>query len=99
TRSTRDWSSDVCSSDLSAWGTSSMSDSEMPFQPLIEEPSKPSPLSNADSSSEVSGMVTCCHVPSRSQNLRSTIFARVCPAHSSRSEERRGGKERRYTGG
>ena len=66
-------------------GISSMSDSEIPCQPRIEEPSKPSPSSNADSSKAVIGSVTCCHVPSRSQNLRSTICACVWPAHSSAS--------------
>ena len=66
-----------------AIGISSMSDSEMPCQPRIEEPSKPSPSSNASSPNALSGSVMCCQVPSRSQNLRSTIFACVSPAHSS----------------
>ena len=68
-----------------ASGISSMSDSEMPCQPRIEEPSKPSPSSNADSSNAEIGSVMCCHVPSRSQNLRSTILAVVSRAHSSAS--------------
>ena len=68
-----------------ASGISSMSDSEIPCQPRIDDPSKPSPSSNADSSKADSGSVMCCHAPSRSQNLRSTIWARVWPAHSSAS--------------
>jgi hypothetical protein len=60
-----------------------MSDSEIPCQPRIDEPSKPSPSSNADSSNARAGSVMCCHVPSRSQNFRSTIAARVSCAHSS----------------
>jgi len=67
---------------LAGSGIRSMSDSEMPCQPRIDEPSKPSPSSNASSSNEPIGSVTCCHVPSRSQNFRSTISARVSPAHS-----------------
>ena len=66
-------------------GISSMSDSEIPCQPRIEEPSKPRPSSNAASSSARSGSVMCCHVPSRSQNFRSTIETRVSLAHSSAS--------------
>ena len=66
-------------------GISSMSDSEMPCHPRIEEPSKPSPSSNAPASSARSGSVMCCHVPSRSQNFRSTIETRVSAAHSSAS--------------
>jgi hypothetical protein len=68
---------------VDASGISSMSLSEMPCQPRIEEPSKPSPSSNADSSSPATGSVTCCQVPSRSQNFRSTIAARVSRDHSS----------------
>jgi hypothetical protein len=70
---------------LAASGISSMSDSAIPCQPRIEEPSNPSPSSNADSSNAVIGSDTCCHVPSRSQNLRSTICACVWPAHASAS--------------
>ena len=66
-------------------GTSSMSDSEIPCQPRIEEPSKPSPSSNASAPNARRGSVMCCHVPSRSQNLRSTIDTRVSAAHSSAS--------------
>ena len=61
---------------------SSMSDSEIPCQPRIEEPSNPSPSSKADSANADTGSVMCCHEPSRSQNFRSTICARVSPAHS-----------------
>jgi hypothetical protein len=68
-----------------ASGISSMSDSEIPCQPRIDEPSNPSPSSKADSSNDVIGSVMCCHVPRRSQNLRSTIFAVVSRAHSSAS--------------
>jgi len=70
---------------VDATGISSMSDSEMPCQPRIEEPSKPSPSSKASSPNALRGSVMCCQVPSRSQNLRSTIFALVSPAHSSAS--------------
>ena len=52
---------------------------------LLDEPSKPSPSSKASSPNALSGSVMCCQVPSRSQNLRSTIFALVSPAHSSAS--------------
>ena len=62
-----------------------MSDSLIPCQPRIEEPSNPRPSSNADSSNAVTGSVMCCQRPNRSQNLRSTIFARVSLAHSSAS--------------
>jgi len=68
---------------VSACGIRSMSDSEMPCQPRIDDPSKPSPSSKADSSNARTGRVMCCHVPSRSQNFRSTMAARVSEAHSS----------------
>ena len=71
---------------VSACGISSMSDSEIPCQPRIEEPSKPSPSVNACSSSARIGSVMCCQVPSRSQNLRSTIATAVSRAQSSASE-------------
>ena len=70
---------------LVASGTSSMSDSLIPCQPRIEEPSKPRPSSKADSSNDVNGSVMCCQRPNRSQNFRSTIWARVSVAHSSAS--------------
>ena len=63
-------------------GISSMSDSEISCQPRIEEPSNPRPSSKADSENAETGSVMCCHDPSRSQNFRSTICARVSPAHS-----------------
>ena len=62
---------------VSACGTSSMSLSEMPCQPRIDEPSKPRPSSKALSSKAESGSDMCCHDPSRSVNFRSTIFACV----------------------
>ncbi len=68
---------------VDASGIRIMSLSAMPCQPRIEEPSKPRPSSKADSSNEPTGRVTCCHVPSRSQNFRSTIAARVSRDHSS----------------
>ncbi len=61
-------------------GMSSMSDSSIPCQPRIDEPSNPRPSANESISSARMGIVTCCHVPSRSQNLRSTIFAFVSSA-------------------
>ena len=67
---------------VAASGISSMSDSSMPCQPRIEEPSKPRPSSNADSSKARDRQGQCCHVPSRSQNFRSTSCACVWPAHS-----------------
>jgi hypothetical protein len=70
---------------LEASGMSSMSESWIACQPRIEEPSKPSPSSNAVSSNALTGRDTCCQVPSRSQNFRSTITARVSFAHSSAS--------------
>jgi hypothetical protein len=65
-----------------ASGMRSMSDSEMPCHPRIDDPSKPRPSSKADSANADTGSVMCCHDPSRSQNFRSTICARVSPAHS-----------------
>src|SRR5450759_3559276 len=66
-------------------GTSSMSDLSIACQPLIEEPSKPSPSANADSSKALSGSETCCQRPSRSTNLRSTILVSTPSANSSAS--------------
>ena len=53
-----------------------MSDSWMPFQPAIEEPSKPLPSSKNASSTTRFGTVTCCSLPlvsvkRRSMNLTS----------------------------
>src|SRR5450759_2999264 len=66
-------------------GTSSMSDLSIACQPLIEEPSKPRPSANADSSKALSGSETCCQRPSRSTNLRSTILVSTPSANSSAS--------------
>src|SRR5262245_64586972 len=52
-------------------GTASMSEALIGCQPRIDEPSKPEPSSNSASSSSLVGIVKCCQVPSRSQNLRS----------------------------
>src|ERR1700730_11224721 len=61
---------------VSGSGMTSMSLGAFNCYPRIEEPSKPSPSSKADSSlnSEI-GTVKCCHCPSRSMNLISTITA------------------------
>jgi hypothetical protein len=63
-------------------GMRSMSLSAIPCQPRIEEPSKPRPSSKHEASSARKGIVMCCQLPSRSQNLRSTIFALVSLAHA-----------------
>src|SRR5437764_11651779 len=47
----------------------------MPSQPRIEDPSKPSPSSNVPASSVAIGNEQCCHLPSMSTNLRSSISA------------------------
>ena len=70
---------------MSACGMSSMSLSEIPCQPLIEEPSKPRPSSNELSSNAAIGSVMCCQDPRRSVNFRSTIFACVLRVNSSAS--------------
>src|SRR5690606_21774104 len=49
-----------------------MSDSLMPFQPLIEEPSNIFPSSNSDGSMMLAGKVTCCCTPRMSTKRRST---------------------------
>src|ERR1700730_13793976 len=61
---------------VSGSGMTSMSLDSIDCHPRIEEPSKPSPSSKADSSlnSEM-GTVKCCHCPSRSMNLISTMTA------------------------
>src|SRR5580765_5971712 len=56
-------------------GTASMSDALIGCQPRIDEPSRPEPSSKSSSESSLVGMVKCCQVPSRSQNLRSTASA------------------------
>jgi hypothetical protein len=63
-------------------GMSSMSLSAMPRQPRIDEPSNPRPSSKQEVSSARAGMVMCCQLPSRSQNLRSTILAFVSLAQA-----------------
>src|ERR1035437_7592643 len=78
------------------WGTSNMSDSSIACQPLIEEPSNPSPSTNADSSKALSGIETCCQRPSRSTNLRSTILVSVPSANSSASFGAAEGPTSRY---
>jgi hypothetical protein len=60
-----------------ASGRRSMSLSAIPCQPRIEEPSKPIPSAKAAASRARTGTVMCCQLPSRSQNLRSTILAFV----------------------
>src|SRR6478735_6033466 len=51
-----------------------MSDSWMPFQPAIEEPSKPLPSSKNASSTTRVGTVTCCSLPLVSVKRRSTYL-------------------------
>src|SRR5690606_40671387 len=49
-----------------------MSDSLMPFQPLIDEPSNILPSSNSAGSTMFAGKVTCCWTPRMSTKRRST---------------------------
>ena len=49
-----------------------MSDSLMPFQPEIEEPSNILPPSKKSSSTALAGIETCCSLPLVSVNRRST---------------------------
>src|SRR5690554_2279836 len=49
-----------------------MSDSLMPFQPLIDEPSNILPSSNSEGSTMLAGNVTCCCTPRMSTKRRST---------------------------
>ena len=56
-------------------GMASMSDSWMPCQPRIDEPSNPRPSSNVPSSNASIGNEQCCQLPSMSTNFRSTISA------------------------
>ena len=60
---------------VSATGTASMSDSWIPIQPRIDEPSKPRPSSKVSASRCSTGNEQCCQLPSRSTNFRSTISA------------------------
>src|SRR5690606_19637611 len=48
-----------------------MSDSLMPFQPLIDEPANILPSSNSDGSMMLAGKVTCCCTPRTSTKRRS----------------------------
>src|SRR5664279_2099590 len=77
-------------------GTSNMSDSSIACQPLIEEPSNPSPSTNADSSKALNGIETCCQRPSRSTNLKSTILISLPSANSSASFGATEGPASRY---
>jgi hypothetical protein len=52
-----------------------MSDSWMPIQPRIDEPSNPTPSSKVPSSSVSTGYEQCCQLPSMSTNFRSIISA------------------------
>ena len=65
------WNGSITAVDGS--GIRIMSDSEISWKPRIEEPSKPRPSSNASSSSPWIDSETCCQVPGRSVNLKSTI--------------------------
>src|SRR5207249_11504321 len=53
-------------------GTANISLLWIAFHPLMDEPSNPDPSLNVPSFSSSTGIVKCCHVPSRSTNLRST---------------------------
>src|SRR6185503_17074054 len=66
-------------------GTAIMSDSWMPIQPRIDEPSNPRPSSKVPSSSVSTGNEQCCQLPSRSTNFRSTISARFFLAYAKNS--------------
>ena len=57
-----------------ASGIRIMSDSLMPFQPAIEEPSNILPSVNSASSTVCAGTVTCCSLPLVSQKRKSTNF-------------------------
>src|SRR5262245_51414287 len=66
-------------------GTASMSDALIGCHPRIDEPSSPEPSSNSSSPSSLVGIVKCCQVPSRSQNLRSTASTLLSLANLSTS--------------
>ena len=53
-------------------GMSTMSDSLMPFQPAIDEPSNIFPSVNMSSSTMLAGIDTCCSLPRVSVKRRST---------------------------
>ena len=52
---------------------------------VADEPSSPEPSSKSSSPSSLVGMVKCCQVPSRSQNLRSTASTLLSLANLSTS--------------
>ena len=60
---------------LVASGRRTMSDSLMPFQPAIEEPSNILPSSKNSSSTRPAGIDTCCSLPFVSVKRKSTNFA------------------------
>ena len=60
---------------MSGSGIASMSDSWMPIQPRIDDPSKPRPSLNVPAFQSSMGKEQCCQLPSMSTNLRSTISA------------------------
>src|SRR5689334_7122746 len=66
-------------------GMTSMSDELINCQPRMSEPSNPPPSSNKSSLSSLVGIVKCCHVPSRSRNLRSTASTLLSFANFSTS--------------
>src|SRR5689334_14974013 len=51
-----------------------MSDSLMPFQPAIDEPSNILPSRNSSSSTRCDGIVTCCSLPRVSVKRRSAYL-------------------------
>src|SRR5690554_8203339 len=53
------------STEVSSTGIRIMSDSLMPFQPAIDEPSNILPSAKKSSSTSVAGMVTCCRSEER----------------------------------
>src|SRR5947207_15761205 len=55
-------------------GITSMSEALMTLQPRMLDPSKPRPSLKISSSYSVSVVVKCCHVPSKSVNLKSINF-------------------------
>ena len=70
---------------VSASGTASMSDSWIPIQPRIEEPSNPSPSVNVSVFRCSMGKEQCCQLPSMSTNFRSTISASCFLASAKKS--------------
>ncbi len=59
---------------VEASGISTMSDSLIPFQPAMEEPSNILPSVKSSSLIMVEGMLTCCSLPWVSVKRRSTNF-------------------------